>query len=471
MPPARPGSKKKKLQAQPQNSPKTPSPQKKIGGKKIQPWTAKIHKLCCRGTKQPKLLDLAAALVCTGASQKTAKIAIQTLLEKYKQNLSCAAVAELLMDAVQKAVGHEPTEDMKERLQTNLILGILKDFERRSITIEDFDGAAEARFYANEFRDLAQERMKQHIASRHTAELDSLLESHVVEAVKFNQAWASTNKEFESEAHSLIEELRKKQDVARDGFHSRQEENAQVRVKQTREMIELKQVQGRLARSGNYVDAQRYQRKIGALKREDSQGRKAQAEAYVKKKMEAFNAAQKVEMDALLARVDRSRRELRARWTRGADRLMQSHKNMLNGISSRHTLETNQADTILRSELAPLIYERKRSPKPPSARSSPSRSSVSMNLSPDAMRRPSKAFLMGLVSSTAPMEESCPVDFEPSDQTTSNDGAFMTQSDSNTLDYERHDENLVSLVNDFDTRTQISEMPRERTSNFLPSVT
>ena len=69
-------------------------------------------------------------------------------------------------------------------------------------------------------------------------------------------------------------------------------------------------------------------------------------------------------MEALAARIERGRCEHRSHWANGAQRLMQSHKNMLVDLSLRQSLENNRAKMTLRSELVPPSQARKVAQRP-----------------------------------------------------------------------------------------------------------
>jgi hypothetical protein len=117
----------------------------------------------------------------------------------------------------------------------------------------------------------------------------------------------------------------------------------------------VSQVQEKLARSGNYVEAQKCQRKISSLSKRDAACVQDLAEAQLRKKVQIFKASQRLEMEALVARIERGRAEHRGHWAIGAKRLMQAHKNMLSDLETRQNLALHRAHLTVKTEIVPII--------------------------------------------------------------------------------------------------------------------
>jgi len=196
------------------------------------------------------------------------------------------------------------------------------------------------------------------MTSRQTQEKSSIQEAHVMEAVEFNRAWTANMEEFEQRAASIVQDLRLRHEEAMNAYIAKQREDTFSRQKHSKAVLELIKTQDKLARTGNFTEAQRCQRKLNGLARREAAAVQAAAEEVLRKKAEAFKSNQRLEMDALLTRIERGRSEHRGHWTQGAQRLMQSHKNMLTDLALRQNLEVNRASVNIKSELRPVIKNR-----------------------------------------------------------------------------------------------------------------
>eukprot|EP00967_Tisochrysis_lutea_P094981 scaffold138324_cov39-Tisochrysis_lutea.AAC.2 len=95
--------------------------------------------------------------------------------------------------------------------------------------------------------------------------------------------------------------------------------------------------------------------------RRESAGMQAQAEAQLRSKVQAFKASQRLEMEALLARIERGRSEHRGHWTVSAQRLMQAHKNMLSDLETRQNLAMKRAHVTVKTEIVPIMRQQRAS--------------------------------------------------------------------------------------------------------------
>eukprot|EP00965_Chrysotila_dentata_P068971 2279237-Pleurochrysis_carterae.AAC.1 len=159
------------------------------------------------------------------------------------------------------------------------------------------------------------------------------------------------------------------------------------------------QVQSKLAKAGKYVEAQRCQRKINQLAAQEAEAMQAAVEQGVVKKLEVLRASQKLEVEALLARIERGRHEHRAFWTQNAQRMMQSHRNVITDLSTRQNIQVNRAAVGIRADLRPVVKLR----EPPSGARSNARvqrpsSARLANSLPPPRTRPSKLLPPGSAS-------------------------------------------------------------------------
>ena len=140
-----------------------------------------------------------------------------------------------------------------------------------------------------------------------------------------------------------------------------------------------------MARTGKYLEAEKYSKKVAKLAKSESLELQAKADAALEKKLEVFAMKQAVEMEGLLARISRGRAEHKAHWETGATRLVQSHKNMVTDLNLRQNLEANKVTVAIKASMVPVIKGRSASP-----RSKTSKNAYSGKLAPAPRMRPSK---------------------------------------------------------------------------------
>ena len=61
---------------------------------------------------------------------------------------------------------------------------------------------------------------------------------------------------------------------------------------------------------------------------------------------------QEMQLEALRRRIQRGREEHKEHWLQGAQRLMQSHRNMLADLKSKQAIENVRADVAVKLDLA-----------------------------------------------------------------------------------------------------------------------
>jgi len=187
------------------------------------------------------------------------------------------------------------------------------------------------------------------------SEKSGVAEAHVIEAIEFNKAWTTNMSEFELRATSIVQELRERQESALAAVVETTCAEAKARVKPSKAVLDLIKAQERFARSGNYPEAQKCQRKVHELLRKDASSMQAMADDGAAKKVDVFKRQQRLEIEGLVARIERGRAEHKGHWAQGAARLMQSHKNMMTDLSLRQSLETNKVTVKIKTAMTPVM--------------------------------------------------------------------------------------------------------------------
>jgi len=354
--------------------------------------------------------DIVAALECSGKSHTAAMRAVERSGAEAR-GVDADRFGALLDECVASSLGDDAADAAKrEASVVRHALGVLKTFERRLLARGEFMTAAECRHRGSILKDAEADRQKVALVNKQAAEKAGVEQAHVLEAMEFNRAWSANVDEFEGRAAAMVQELHDRQAAAYEAYESEQRLQTIAAQKSSKEMLALKKIQvtrkfGRairprnsarnsrrnyltpeppsqvtMARTGKYLEAEKYSKKVAKLAKSESLELQAKADAALEKKLEVFAMKQAVEMEGLLARISRGRAEHKAHWETGATRLVQSHKNMVTDLGLRQGLESTRAAVLLKSQIAPAV-------KPPD---SPTAAKLKKGALPPPRQRPSK---------------------------------------------------------------------------------
>ena len=328
--------------------------------------------------------DTVAAMVTMGREREQARKMLARRCEDGRPNLELFQV--LLEECVSLNLGgvEISASDWQKELVKHL-LGVLKEFERRALARGEFMIAAESRHRVKQLKEVEERRQKEEMVVRQGTEKSGVAEAHVREAVEFNKAWTTNMSEFELRATQIVQELRDRQEAALAEAIETARAEAKARVKPSKAVLDLIKTQERLARSGNYLEAQKIERKVHESLRKEASSMQAAAEEDAAKKVELFKRQQRLEIEGLVARIERGRAEHKGHWAQGAARLMQSHKNMVTDLHLRQNLEANKVTVAIKASMVPVIKGRSASP-----RSKTSKNAYAGKLAPAPRMRPSK---------------------------------------------------------------------------------
>ena len=328
--------------------------------------------------------DSVAAMVTMGREREQARRMLARRCDDGRPNLELFQV--LLEECVSLNLGDVDisASDWQKELVKHL-LGVLKEFERRALARGEFMIAAESRHRVKQLKEVEERRQKEEMVVRQGTEKSGVAEAHVREAVEFNKAWTTNMSEFELRATQIVQELRDRQEATLAEAIETARAEAKARVKPSKAVLDLIKTQERLARSGNYLEAQKIERKVHESLRKEASSMQAAAEEDAAKKVELFKRQQRLEIEGLVARIERGRAEHKGHWAQGAARLMQSHKNMVTDLNLRQNLEANKVTVAIKASMVPVIKGRSASP-----RSKTSKNAYAGKLAPAPRMRPSK---------------------------------------------------------------------------------
>lgn len=209
-------------------------------------------------------------------------------------------------------------------------------------------------------RDREERRLHEAIASRQTAEKTGVDEAHMMEAMEFNSAWSQNMSEFERQAREIEEQMKERHAVEFQKFQAQLRSEPQKTCKFSRELLNLRSIQGTLAKQGSYAEAQKVKQKGDEMEKWETMKMENELQRVYATKELKFRQRQQQELQALQKRIQRGREEHRQHWQIGAQRLMQSHRNMTNDLKNRQNIENIKAVVHVKSSLSPTKQRKPR---------------------------------------------------------------------------------------------------------------
>ena len=232
------------------------------------------------------------------------------------------------------------------------LLGVLEDLKKfYAEQRQDFTFAAscEREHESLDRREVARRVGK--LAERQESEHQGVQEAQMMQAMEFNSAWSQNMTEFERQARDIEEgTIRKFQDE----FAQYQEQLRQAEPRRYRYSSGLKQLieqQAKYAKMKRYQDAEAMKPQIQRQKDIEHMEQDNKYNQDIAQKELRFRQVQQQKLEALRARIQRGREEHKEHWLMGAQRLMQSHRNMLSDLKSKQAIENQRADVAVKLEM------------------------------------------------------------------------------------------------------------------------
>ena len=127
---------------------------------------------------------------------------------------------------------------------------------------------------------------------------------------------------------------------------------AAARRRFSRELISLQNACQAHAKQGHYEDAHKLRRKADGLEKWETLKLQNEHKTVIAVKELQLRQQQQQQLEALKRRIQRGREEHKEHWLMGAQRLMQSHRNMLSDLKSKQALENMRADVAVRLDMS-----------------------------------------------------------------------------------------------------------------------
>lgn len=117
-----------------------------------------------------------------------------------------------------------------------------------------------------------------------------------------------------------------------------------------------------LARQSKYEEAQATKLRADRLEQWEKLKINNELQVIYATKELALRKTQSRELEALKGRIQRGRDEHKEHWLNGAQRLMQSHRNAINDLRTRQTIEATRVGQQVKAELSPSVVKPLRPP-------------------------------------------------------------------------------------------------------------
>uniref|UniRef100_A0A7S2GZT4 EF-hand domain-containing protein n=1 Tax=Haptolina brevifila TaxID=156173 RepID=A0A7S2GZT4_9EUKA len=233
-------------------------------------------------------------------------------------------------------------------------LGVLEDLRKfygstnRSANFKMADAAKKMHDQLSMREEL---RRMRDISLRQESEHQGVQEAQMMQAMEFNSAWSQNMTEFERQAREILEGAIRRHQEEFVAFQAKLREQEPHAYKFSKELIDLRTNVDRLAKQKKYDEALRIKTKADQLEKWERMKLDNEFKTMVANKELQLRQQQQTQMDALRRRIQRGREEHKEHWLMGAQRLMQSHRNMLSDLKSKQSLENQRADVAVKLDM------------------------------------------------------------------------------------------------------------------------
>ena len=313
--------------------------------------------------------DMQQLLANLGKSEDEAERIMGELREEQREGVTFEAFVQVLgrLEKSLKIEGETPEqrEESGEELaapETKIMdfLNLLEEYRRKCEDEGNYEEARKARAKYEELRKKESARQLSSMRMAQDQELQNVENTQKQQFSEFSSAWDNYMAEYEATAYRSLEKLKEKHMLEYQSFHEKVLREARMRVKHSKELLELRKKEQTLAKQGIYEQAEAVKRKADQLEEWERARNEAQVEQIAEKKEAQLRRQQQLALAALLKRIQRDRSEQLKHRQMDSQRLMQRNKNQLNDLLLKQSNETKRVlDTVKRS-LGPADSSRKK---------------------------------------------------------------------------------------------------------------
>lgn len=232
------------------------------------------------------------------------------------------------------------------------LLGVLEDLRKFYATQrEDYRLANVAKEMYERLNAREETRRLRNIALRQESEHQGVQEAQMMQAMEFNSAWSQNMTEFERQAREIEEGAIRRHQEEFAAFQQKLYNREPHSYKFSRELLHMKASIEAHAKQGNYEEAHKMKKKCDQLEKWERMKLDNEHKTMVATKELQLRQQQQTQLEALRRRIQRGREEHKEHWLMGAQRLMQSHRNMLSDLKSKQALENMRADVAVKLDM------------------------------------------------------------------------------------------------------------------------
>ena len=233
-----------------------------------------------------------------------------------------------------------------------LCSGVLADLKKFYVEQRrDFKLAAMATEMHMQLTAREEMRRMRDISVRQESEHQGVQEAQMMQAMEFNSAWSQNMTEFERQAREIEEGAIRRHQEEFIAFQQKLREAEPRAYKFSRQLLDLRTSVSKLAKQGKYDEAHKAKLKADQLEKWERLKLDNEHKTTVANKELQMRTQQSQQLEALRRRIQRGREEHKEHWLMGAQRLMQSHRNMLSDLKSKQALENMRADVSVRLDM------------------------------------------------------------------------------------------------------------------------
>ncbi|KDO30177.1 hypothetical protein SPRG_05369 [Saprolegnia parasitica CBS 223.65] len=215
-------------------------------------------------------------------------------------------------------------------------------------------------------------RQSKSLKAKQIAERQDIQIAHNMQYTDFNMAWDQYMEEYDNMAQAYIRQMTDKHNVDLRSFQEKLHKELMERPpKFSKELIEWRRRQHRLAQQKNYAEAQKIKLIADDLEAAERANVNENLQVIFTRKETKFRQQQQAEIQALLKRIDGRRKEHIKQRNLDSKRLLQRNRNVQAVLESKQSVEATKKLQDIRAGLNPrdrIVSKHPQSVIPPEAR-------------------------------------------------------------------------------------------------------
>jgi hypothetical protein len=200
----------------------------------------------------------------------------------------------------------------------------------------------EAEMAKNRIKELKEQKKQMdldELQTRQQNENIELEETHILEFNNFNQEWDKRMNEFQMHSSQLIKALEEKHIQQHEEYRNGLEEKIPVKFKPSPELLNLKKIQGNLARQKEYKEAHQVQVRGQKLEKQEQERYLEDRQLKIENMENKLFQKQENEMEALRKRIIAGENEQKKQRALELERMFQRYQNVKKELENQHKME------------------------------------------------------------------------------------------------------------------------------------